>query len=242
MRTVALLTAMLAVAGVCAASDPIPGGMGSGPPRGGSGNRDASWSQPVDVNGSYVGSEVIGQFGLEDECADDFLVGEAGPVVLTHVTWWGGEYQYIPGDPEMSAFNLIFYNDNADPGLCGPADEPFTAVYGLSPQIETIFDEFGLALRKYDLDVEITLPGSLRLWLVAQASDHIYPPQWARFESLDSPECPAHFRSVFFGYPDWVPVHDLIGDFEGASFELTWHSEPTAVEPSSWGRIRALYR
>lgn len=73
------------------------------------------WIQEPDLNGTAGSSEVIGQYNLETEIADDFLFDEA--TSITAVRWWGVYWNGFE-EPIVGGFNLRFYEDNG----CLPGD------------------------------------------------------------------------------------------------------------------------
>ncbi len=81
---------------------------GSGPPAVLLGDRDGWWDEPPDLNGEPMSSEIISVFGLETELANDFY--SSAPTTIYEVVWWG-EYVQEEGEPNVSAFNLRFYDD-----------------------------------------------------------------------------------------------------------------------------------
>jgi hypothetical protein len=225
------------------ADSPVPVWLGIGPPQALPGGRDVVWSQPGDQNGNIVTSEIIDDFALESQTADDFMLEIDGEVRLDHVRWWGGEYGWAPGNPEMTVFNLLFYEDDPDPGICAPVDEPYATFLGLTPERTLVESVFGQQIWIYDQDISFDVPGHTTIWLVVQAADHPFSPQWGRLEAFESMGCPAHIRSVFFGYPDWTPIRDGVDpEYQDASLELSGTVLPVATQPSSWGRVRGLYR
>jgi hypothetical protein len=63
---------------------------------------------------------------------------------------------------------------------------------------------------------------------------------WAMSEGIAYGQ-EAHFKSDYFGYPDWVPGSYVFGVQYSMFFELL--SEfPSATESSSWGTVKQLYR
>ena len=72
------------------AGNPTPYAGGGGPPVIVESGRDVCWSEPADLNGLIASSEVIGEFGLESEIANDFLLTTDATITLAR--WWGGYY------------------------------------------------------------------------------------------------------------------------------------------------------
>jgi hypothetical protein len=49
---------------------------------------DIVWLQEPNLEGLLASSEIIDEFGLESEIANDFILDNS--VILTEVVWWGG--------------------------------------------------------------------------------------------------------------------------------------------------------
>jgi hypothetical protein len=62
-------------------------GFSNGPPMPLRSDTQACWSNPVDLNGGPLSSEIIAEFGLESEAADDFLMNYTREIL--RVRWWG---------------------------------------------------------------------------------------------------------------------------------------------------------
>ena len=200
-------------------------------------NRDIFWSEPPDLNGVLASSEQISQFGLRTEIANDFIVDLERTIILAR--WWGGYWQYTPGDPHVTSFVLRFFeSDGCLPGAL------LQEVFIPDNAHETVITTSGDGpLCEYSYPIQFHALAGQTYWFVAQAGDHPFPPQWGRLQSTASVGCDAAFRSVYWGYPDWVYAcleYMLIPcDF---SQEFEDDPGPTPVLPTTWGRIRSLYR
>ncbi len=207
----------------------------SGPPTGPPARPEILWSQPFDLNGTKVSSEIIGEYGLESRIADDFILG--GDATIATVRAWGGYYNWTEGDPPIQALNIHFYADyGCDPGtfplevhLHLPLDETFVC-----------YDGFGYPTYKYEIASSFSALAGVRYWLMVQADDHGFPPQWGRQQALEERDCPAMYYSVW-PWPNWIPVEDLIGEPFDASFELE-SPLPVPTQHDSWGKVKALFR
>ena len=232
-------------AGPAFGQDPVAfhPGIGEGVPA--EGGRDVLWSQPGLLGGDKVSSEIIDMFGLVSEVAGDFLLDCDGPVTITTVTWWGGQWGWLIGDPVCTEFNLILYEEDPDPDTCLPVVEPFALYLNVTPQQTDLGgdpDHYETNFR-YDMPLEIGLSGGVRYWIVAQAADHPFPGQWGRTEAVDRQGCVSYFRSPYFGPEEWPPTEDAIGSpYTDASVELSGYCGGVAIRRSTWGAIRGLYR
>lgn len=186
----------------------------TGAPSGIPGGRDPLWSQPPDVNGYKVSSEIISDYSFESELADDFVLSYVGH--FTGVTFWGGYFNWSQGDPEISSLNIRIYEDQeAAPGwlLAEFLDRPVEATF-------VGYDGSGYPTYRYTAVIESFwgVP-FVRYWIVFQAGDHPFPPQWGRQQALTQVDNPAMFRCAYLGYETWTPVSD-IGDLFDGSFEV----------------------
>jgi hypothetical protein len=200
-------------------------------------NRDIFWSEPPDLEGLLGSSEQILDFGLETELANDFLVDR--DLTITLARWWGGYYNYTPGDPLVTSFNLRFYAETD----CLPGDLLREVVVPDNAHETFIYDQGGYPIYEYHHAFIFEVIGEQTYWFVAQAGDHPFPPQWGRLQAAEHVNCDAAFRSAYFSYPDWIiacdlpPIHPC--DF---SQEFEDDTAVPAVDPTTWGKIRARYR
>ena len=210
-----------------------PGSGGHNPAPGG---RDVCWSEPGDLEGILGSSELIDMFGLESEIANDFVVdGE----LITKATWWGDQYGTALCAPEWPTpgFNLRFYeDDNCAPGAL-VAELPATE---FTEEFLTCGNNGFYPYYVYSADISVPVTSGVRYWFGAQFMDHPFPGQGGRMSTVSITGCESVFKSVFFEFPDWTPVHvvfDAAYDF-GQEFECG----VTPTRPGSWGKIKSLYR
>lgn len=71
--------------------------------------RPVLWEDTPDLNGLIATSEVIGILSLESEVANDFLFDQVTEVFSWE--FWGGYFNYAPGDPLVEGFTLRVYDD-----------------------------------------------------------------------------------------------------------------------------------
>jgi hypothetical protein len=220
-----MLTTVLLALGMAAsamATNPTAIHPGTTPPLPGHGNLRAMWSEPPDLNGWIMSSEIIGSFGYESELANDFISTEP---TITHVTWWGGFVDISePCDPETptAGFNLRFFEDaNCIPGHL-IADLPvsdFTVEFVWCQQ--AFYPEY-----QYEADVNLAVVPGNRYWFCAQMQDHVYPPSWGRLGTARITDCAGQWRSAYYGDPNWVGACEII--FEACDFSQEFegdHSE-----------------
>jgi hypothetical protein len=232
MKKLAFVLALGLVAGVASAEDyPIlsAGGGGMNPL---DYDRTIIWEDTPNLDGLIGSSEQILEFGLESELANDFLIEVPGPVCKW--TWWGGYYNYTPGDPLVECWILRVYFD----GGCVPLDPP--AYEWVAGGNETfIYDQGGFPVYEYWDCNCIEFEPNL-YWLGVVACDHPFPPQWGRLAADIVQLCDTVFKSAYFAFPDWLPAIDVFGQPYDASQRME-DDCATAVETTTWGSIKSLY-
>ena len=212
-----------------------PAHRGSGPPAVLRGAKDAWWDEPPDLNGEVMSSEIISAFGLETEVANDF--SSSSPTTIFEAVWWGEHMEYTQGgEPDVTAFNLRFYDD------AGGVPGSIVSEYLESIPTETIALGQGTygAVFEYHAPVSVAV-GEGSYWFSVQACDHVFPPQWGRIAAGQVTGNQSTFRSEYFAYPDWTPAIDVFGVAFDCSQEFDCFNR-VAVKPTSWGSIKGLYR
>ena len=239
MKKPTVAIACLALVAAAYADGPTLFVYGPGGSPGGSVFDDACWQQDYDTDGSRVSCEQILEFEMESFLANDFGVMCEEAVEITKVIWWGGEWEWTSGDPEIEVFNLYFYTDNGD---CVP-EAVIMSYLGVTPvRIFLGYTGGGLLLYQYEYDVRLAISGDTRYWFCAQADDHTCPPQWGIQEAVGPVlGCESMFRSDDFDYYDWTPASIVLGyEFEGAfAIECIWSA---AADATTWGAVKALFR
>jgi hypothetical protein len=238
MKLLARILAMSFVAASGAwAMTPIMSVGPSGPHNTIDSNRDACWSEPPDLDGLIATSEIIGQFGLESEVANDFHL--ANDEIITLARWWGGYYNNNGCDDRSipSTWNLEFFDDDG----CVPNN--LLAEYVIPDYAgETyVYCQGGFyPIFVYEGAVSFPVAAAVRYWFVAQAGDHPFPPQVGRVAAGSVTDCDSMFRCAFFSYPDWSHGDGLPPIWYDASQEFECGVVPT--KNTSWGAVKAIYR
>ncbi|MBM3286596.1 MAG: hypothetical protein FJY88_04505 [Candidatus Eisenbacteria bacterium] len=179
------------------------------------GNPAAFWSQPPDLEGSKVSSEITYDFDVVSEVAEDFTSGSSG--TISSIRWWGGPYNWTQGDPDIAEFNIIFYGDDG-----GVPSDPFRRYPAVEPQVTSVGnDGLGNPVYRYDLAVNVPISAGARYWLIIQADSHPYPPHWGRTKAASTQALAGKFKSEYFGHPAWVSTSVETGSPWDASMELT---------------------
>jgi hypothetical protein len=221
-RFVLAITLTVGLATLTKADGPTALHPGVGQPHAAQGNQRAMWSEPPNLDGLFVSSEIIGSIGFESEIANDFVPTEP---TITHVTWWGAFVDITePCDPGIptTGFNLRFFEDvNCAPGQV-VAD---LSISNFSVEMvwcqQAFYPEY-----EYGADVNVAVVPGNRYWFCAQMQDHAYPPSWGRIEANGVTDCGGKFRSEYYGYPNWIGACDII--FQGCDFSQEFegdHSE-----------------
>jgi hypothetical protein len=220
-RIVPLMVTLLSCSAIAQAEIPLRLNHGSSPPVAVGGSPRAMWSEPPDLNGLIGSSEVIMQYTLETELANDFVSSEP---TITHVTWWGGYFNNVqPCDSGIGTpgFNLRFYAD----AECLPGDL-VSELNVLNFTEEAVWCQGGFyPLFKYGADVLISVIPGNRYWFSPQLQDHPFPPQWGRLETPHITDCVSQFRSAYFGYPDWTGACSDV--FETCDFSQEFDGDHT---------------
>ena len=170
----------------------------SGPPHALAPSRDACWSEPADLEGLIDSSEIIGQYDLETEIANDFSLTTSE--VITLARWWGGYWNNNGcADSRVApTWNLEFFDDDG----CVPGN--LLAEYMIPDYAgETfVYCQGGFyPIFVYEGVVSFPVTANTRYWFVAQAGDHVFPPQVGRVATDRITGCDSTFRSVYFSIP-----------------------------------------
>ena len=236
MKKLAFVLALGLIAGSVAAEDyPIlsAGGGGFTPL---DGERDVIWIDPPNLEGLIGSSEQILAQGLESELANDMIVEV--DEFLACKFWWGGYYNYVPGDPLLDSFVTRMYDDAG----CVPGNMLGETIIPDNANETFIYDQAGFPVYEYHHQTENhpLTPGLW--WFGAQAGDHPFPPQWGRLAAEFVQACDTVFKSAFFAFPDWLPAIDVFGEPYDASQAFHNIYNPIATEETSWGTIKQLYQ
>lgn len=174
--------------------------------------------------------------------ADDFTL--SGNIQITGVRWIGGYWNGPPYDGNFD-WQVVFYTDFGDGNKPGAAVG--TYFFANADVNETFLDTnmFGSYNYSYQaiLPTPLTLAAGTKYWISIQGMND-YPPQsgWAYHVSpilLHQ----AVFKSLYFGYPDWVDISTLFtypGDmcFQLIGEEILWDNHkmhfPQLPDPNGW--------
>jgi hypothetical protein len=200
--------------------------------------REVLWLDAPDFDEQVASSEVMSEYDFWTEAASAFLL-EADAAVRK-VTWWGTYWNSFEGIPTGSGFNIRFYLTAT---AHYPEDVPFLEYLlpgdDCCEALADGGDDFSEFVYEYCLHVPLA-PGTY--WFSAQMADHEFPPQWGRQAAgWPGQHWDSVFRSPYFSYPDWVRGDNVFMPW-WASQMLEDVCQATAVENTSWGAVKELYR
>ncbi len=240
MKKFAILFACLALVGTAYATEPTLSVYGPGGNPGGGVFDDVCWQQDYDVDGSRASSEEILEFGLVSFLANDFGILCDDAVEITKVIWWGGPYNWVPGDPEMDVYNVYIYEDN---GYCIPAGLHASYLDVIPVKIDLGFTGGGLPLYQFELEVSVGIAGYTRYWVCAQADDHVFPPQYGHQQAVPPIiDCETMFLCEYFGYYDWTAASIVFGYEYETAFVIECTCGAPANDATTWGAVKALFQ
>ncbi len=168
---VSTLALGIAFAAPVLAANPILSAGGGGQPNIVESGRNVCWSEPADLEGVIGSSEVIGQFDLETELANDFIL--TTDTVITLARWWGGYYDNNGcQDAHISpTWNLRFFDD----GGCVPVNMLAEYVIPDYAGETLVYCQGGYyPIFQYEGAVSFPATANVRYWFVAQAGDHVF--------------------------------------------------------------------
>ncbi|MFB3909244.1 MAG: hypothetical protein ACE15D_12665 [Candidatus Eisenbacteria bacterium] len=219
-----LLAAAVAVPVVASATVTLrPFSPGSGAPAPLAVSLDAFWTQAPDLNGSKISSESSYVVDLDSMVGVDFVT--TSDDALTKVVWWGGYYNnWQEGESEVTDFYIYICEDQ------GGVPGSYLGYYYATPTITAAGnDGLGLPVYKYEAPVRVDVQADTRYWLIVQADDNGYPPQWGWLQSTEVRENQAKFQSDYFGHPEWVDASTVADEAWDGAFEI--HVNTPTLEP-----------
>jgi hypothetical protein len=168
------------------------------------------WSQPPDLNG-YKFDSFEFEWG-DYRVADDFTLPSESDI--TRVTFWGGPYLGLEGDPGPTVFNVQILDDWS----CYPRNI-LLELPGVNPEMTFEgYDGNGDAVYSYGVDLVFHAETGTVYWLVAQAVIQDYPPLWGWQQAADEFGCAAMFYDDW--YAEWSECGNMLGYPYDAAFEL----------------------
>jgi len=221
-------------AAMLAASPQAPGGTGASPrtllaaP-----TPVADAQEVVCLQQGYLGGIKIPADTAEvaNDCPD------AGEVLVTKAIWWGGYTAWHPGDPDVMAFDVRFYQNLE----CTPSAllAEYLAVTPDTTRLGNCDD--GLPCFRYELDVAVYVSGpfwfSIMVTPGGEAPDARQgPPKWGRLGDEIDFGCQTSGRPDAYGI--WIPL-ELPPDSDASqAFEI---DVATPAAGPTWGTIKAKY-
>ncbi len=193
------------------------------------------WVQLPDFEGQGITSEFRTSDDYLTECAEDFFCLDGAPIVS--IEWWG-----VDGTSAgVTSFMVRFYSDVPAPPFSHPGDlvhEVMVYSWTAEPVPDYDFNYHYAA----DLPVAFDPVAGNVCWISVQAI-HDDMGQWYWLECVDSDywNDEGTLRSEYWGYPDWVPLGEILGGHTEFSFVL-YADVCSPVEDASWGHIKAMFR
>jgi hypothetical protein len=198
------------------------------------------------------GSQIAPDYPFESWVADDYT--SPGDEAIEKVRWWGVFYDVIPIPVIQPDYFVISFYDptgNCNPGLAGTIPE--TAVAPIFQRIVTVYNAIDsgdgvhfeytadLSGLSGDPDAPVPQDAGRTYWISIQAGDMDYfvAGQWGWSQNAASLLCPAVQLFPAAGLDIWTPLNVDAAD---AAFCLYYVDEPIAVEASTWGSVKALYK
>jgi len=191
------------------------GGSGEFVPKGAHDSRAVVWD-----NGMwYIAlgtAQIDAAVPFESEPADDFMFDEDQSVNDVH--WIGGYWNGPPDDGDFD-WKVSFYADFGDGNKPGAliASWVFPNANVNETFIETMFYSYSV-----HLPMTLNFLAGTKYWIAIQGVGN-YKPQsgWAYHQDqILMHECT--FRSVYFGYPDWVNASEIWDAPTDLCFQLTY--------------------
>jgi len=192
----------------------------------------AVWSQQPDLaEGGWHASFLRLSDGQGAECADDIQLPYTA--TITAIEWWGAY-----GPPADLQYLLLRIYQDGGSGTPGSLHSQ-KSIYTFTG--EQVAGGSGSDYRySADLDSHFTPVAGTTYWLSIWGVEQTG--EWFWYECIPGDHWgnEAAFRSDYLGYSDWVPWSDYGSGH--AEFAFVLYADPTTVEPTTWGTIKALYR
>lgn len=165
--------------------------------------------------------------GLDSLAADDFHFEVT--TVISDVHWISGYWN--PGEDGDFDWNVSFYMDRGDGNA--PGAKIYKQVFPNAEVHETFIEEIsGTLYFSYWVDLADPIPftGGEKYWISIQGVG-AFPPQSGMAGHNDTIVLhQGAFKSVYFGYPDWVNIEEILDVPADGCFQLTGDGEPVVPD------------
>ena len=165
--------------------------------------------------------------GLDSLAADDFHFEVT--TVISDVHWISGYWN--PGEDGDFDWNVSFYMDRGDGNA--PGAKIYKQVFPNAEVHETFIEEIsGTLYFSYWVDLVDPIPftGGEKYWISIQGVG-AFPPQSGMAGHNDTIVLHQDvFKSVYFGYPDWVNIEEILDVPADGCFQLTGDGEPVVPD------------
>jgi hypothetical protein len=184
------------------------------------------YSQPV-VCSTLASSEIMSDLNLESLCADDFTL--TATKNITAIKWWAGPWN---GSSSFANWNIKFYDDAS----CLPGTEIASFAIPFAQSNQSVTCSGYLYSFWCTLPTPVLVQGNSKYWVSVQTSDHPFTGQWGWEQRTPVNGCSGAFKSVYFGFPNFVPNINVFGSSSDQSFELygTDYTPPLETPVSNW--------
>lgn len=205
---------------------------------------EVCFSQPMTAAMSAVSSEVITATNLVSAVANDFTFATDRKII--HARWWGQYYNYSANMPDARTFNLFWYYGF---GNCTAFPEPPFCTFVVPNNAgEALVVAPAVFEYNVDLNLDCCFGAGYQFWFVAQCGPHrelTGAGQWGRKGTSPVLGCESMFRSAYFGFPNWIPMSQIVppSQYADASQEFTCGDcGVTPTDATTWGTIKTLYQ
>lgn len=185
------------------------------------------WDNGMHYNGMFA-AQWDNLIALDPLPADDFHFEEN--TVITDVHWIGGYWN--PGEDGDFDWNVSFYNDRGDGNA--PGAKIFQQVFPNAAVHETFIEDTpgGSKIFSYWVDLADPIPftGCEKYWISIQGVGNYAPQSGWAYHLIPIVLHEAVFKSVYFGFPDWVDSVEVFGNPGDMCFQLTGDGEPAVAD------------
>ena len=181
-------------------------------------SRDIIWDNDLSYE-NLLACQKDPTYGELGSDADDFQLTATQEV--GGVTWIGG---YWNGNPGAAGWEITIYADSSGPGavLWGPTTFPYASCH------EVFVEQVGTSYYyQYNVTLSPTFPAQagVKYWIGWQGQQ-TFPPQSGIAGHALVTLNEMNFKSVYFGYPNWVPGSTVFGTPYDLAYQLTSNVPP----------------
>jgi len=206
------------------------------------------WCNGNVVNTTALASQLDVNYPFEAWVADDYT--SPGDEAIEKIQWWGGFFNHTAPAVQPGSWIISIYDDpgNCDPGLAGT--DPETPTAPLFQRVITAFTTSPDLTGADDYEYSAVLDGGANgdaipqdagrvYWISIQAfMDFATLGQWGWNAADGVTGCTSVQLFPLLGTVTWtLPASGL-----DRAFCLYYVDDPIAVEASTWGSVKALFK